>query len=61
MGRPWRLLVDANASGHFNMGVDEALLSSAILAGTPSLRFYGWILKDLFTLGRPMNPDLKLG
>ena len=24
------------------MGVDEALLSSAILAGTPSLRFYGW-------------------
>ncbi|MFP6623032.1 MAG: biotin/lipoate A/B protein ligase family protein [Myxococcota bacterium] len=58
MGRPWRLLVDANASGHFNMGVDEALLSSAILAGTPSLRFYGWTGPWL-SLGyaQPLEPE----
>ena len=37
----WRLLQDGAAHGAFNMGVDEALLASAI-AGIATLRFYGW-------------------
>jgi len=37
----WRLLEDGAAHGAFNMGVDEALLASAI-AGSATLRFYGW-------------------
>jgi lipoate-protein ligase A len=40
--RAWRLLVDGDAPGPFNMGVDEALLATAIRSGTPTLRFYGW-------------------
>jgi lipoate-protein ligase A len=39
---PWRLLVDGDAPGPFNMGVDEALLATAIRSGAASLRFYGW-------------------
>ena len=42
MAGPWRLLLDGAAPGPFNMGVDEALLASAIRDGTPSLRFYAW-------------------
>ena len=46
----WRLLAlgDAEAGGSegspgpFNMGLDEALLASAVATGTPSLRFYTW-------------------
>ena len=37
----WRLLEDGDGHGAFNMGVDEALLASAI-AGIATLRFYGW-------------------
>ncbi len=37
----WRLLQHGAAHGAFNMGVDEALLASAI-AGIATLRFYGW-------------------
>jgi lipoate-protein ligase A len=37
----WRLLVDGEADGPWNMGVDEALLTSA-QQGLPSLRFYHW-------------------
>lgn len=42
MGRSWRLLIDAAASGPWNMGVDEALLTSAIRDGIATLRFYEW-------------------
>ena len=42
MARPWRLLVDGSASGPFNMGVDEALLETALREGRPSVRFYRW-------------------
>lgn len=42
MSRPWRLLIDGSASGPFNMGVDEALLETAIRDGRPSVRFYSW-------------------
>lgn len=51
----WRLLVFEGPEDHrgpacpgapfpgpFNMGVDEALLASAIASGVPSLRFYTW-------------------
>jgi lipoate-protein ligase A len=37
----WRLLVDGEADGPWNMGVDEALLNSA-QQGLPTLRFYHW-------------------
>lgn len=42
MAGPWRLLLDGAAPGPFNMGVDEALLATAIRDGTSSLRFYAW-------------------
>ena len=37
----WRLLQHGAAHGAFNMGVDEALLGSAV-EGIATLRFYGW-------------------
>jgi lipoate-protein ligase A len=40
--RTWRLLIDAAASGPWNMGVDEALLASAARDGVAALRFYDW-------------------
>ncbi|GAF80044.1 unnamed protein product [marine sediment metagenome] len=38
---PWRLLRHGASHGAFNMGVDEALLDSAV-AGIATLRFYAW-------------------
>jgi len=38
----WRLLRDAAAAGPWNMGVDEALLETAIAEGRPALRLYRW-------------------
>ncbi len=37
-----RRVLNAPASGPFNMGVDEALLATALETGLPSLRFYTW-------------------
>jgi lipoate-protein ligase A len=52
MAVAWRLLTGSEPSrtgaltgpfdGPFNMGVDEALLQTAVESGTPSLRFYTW-------------------
>lgn len=39
---PGRLLIDAPASGAWNMGVDEALLESVGDSGVACLRFYRW-------------------
>ena len=41
MSLSWRLIQQGPASGGWNMGVDEALLATAI-AGTPTLRLYSW-------------------
>ena len=38
----WRLITHEAAHGAWNMGVDEALLASAVRTGHPSLRFYRW-------------------
>jgi lipoate-protein ligase A len=38
----WRLIVHEASHGAWNMGVDEALLASAVRTGCPSLRFYRW-------------------
>jgi lipoate-protein ligase A len=38
----WRLIVHEASHGAWNMGVDEALLASAVRTGHPSLRFYRW-------------------
>ena len=38
----WRLLRDGAADGPRNMGIDEALLASAIGSGTATLRLYAW-------------------
>jgi len=40
--RAWRLLVGGEAPGPWNMGVDEALLASAIAGGRSTLRLYRW-------------------
>jgi len=42
MAPSWRLLIDAEADGPWNMGVDEALLASAVATGHATLRFYRW-------------------
>ncbi|MCH2171164.1 hypothetical protein MK489_10305, partial [Myxococcota bacterium] len=42
MSVPWRWLEHGDGAGPWNMGVDEALLESAISRGEPTLRFYGW-------------------
>lgn len=41
MSLSWRLIQQGPASGGWNMGIDEALLATAI-AGTPTLRLYSW-------------------
>jgi len=38
----WRLILDAHADGPWNMGMDEALLASAVAGGPPTLRLYRW-------------------
>jgi len=38
----WRLIVHEASHGAWNMGVDEALLASAVCTGRSSLRFYRW-------------------
>jgi lipoate-protein ligase A len=38
----WRLLIDGDASGPWNMGVDDALLVSAARDAAATLRFYTW-------------------
>lgn len=42
MAGRWRLLRDGAGAGPWNMGVDEALLASAVAAGLPTLRLYAW-------------------
>jgi lipoate-protein ligase A len=42
VARNWRLLVDGDAPGPWNMGVDDALLVSAARNHTATLRFYTW-------------------
>ena len=42
MGRTWRLLIDGDAPGPWNMGVDDALLVSAARDAAATLRFYTW-------------------
>lgn len=42
MTRAWRLLLHGSAPGPWNMGVDEALLSTAAAGGGPALRLYSW-------------------
>jgi lipoate-protein ligase A len=45
--RSLRLLVDPPATGAWNMGVDEALLTSAAEQGRATLRFYQWDVPTL--------------
>lgn len=58
MAQPWRLLIDGRAPGPFNMGVDEALLDTALRDGQPSLRFYLWSGPWL-SLGYRQQPDAQ--
>ena len=58
MARPWRLLIDGGASGQFNMGVDEALLDTALRDGQPSVRFYQW-RGPWLSLGYGQHPDAE--
>jgi lipoate-protein ligase A len=38
----WRLILDGESHGAWNMGVDEALMRSAVRTDRPTLRFYHW-------------------
>lgn len=38
----WRLLLDGEATGAWNMAVDEVLLDGVVAGATPTLRFYQW-------------------
>lgn len=38
----WRVVLDGEADGAWNMGVDEALLEGVIGGRAPTLRLYGW-------------------
>ncbi len=42
MSISWRLIDDGPASGPWNMGVDEALVRSALRTNRASLRLYSW-------------------
>ncbi len=42
MQQHWRLLLDSEAGGAWNMRVDAALLASAQQGGAPTLRLYTW-------------------
>ncbi|NQZ96279.1 MAG: hypothetical protein HRU01_07200 [Myxococcales bacterium] len=59
MPRVWRLLDHGDAPGAFNMGVDEAILATAIATGEPTLRLYGWSGTWL-SLGYAQRPDARL-
>ncbi|MBW2692702.1 MAG: hypothetical protein JRE57_08715 [Deltaproteobacteria bacterium] len=52
----WRLITHEAAHGAWNMGVDEALLASAVRTGRPSLRFYRW-QGPWLSLGYAQNLD----
>lgn len=39
---PWRLLLDGDGHGFWNMGVDEELVATAARGGPATLRLYGW-------------------
>ncbi|MFP8873134.1 MAG: hypothetical protein VCB42_01075, partial [Myxococcota bacterium] len=55
----WRLIEDGEASGPWNMGVDEALLTSA-RQGHPSIRLYRWRGPWLsLGYGQPVDPRLE--
>jgi lipoate-protein ligase A len=38
----WQLIVHEASHGAWNMGIDEAMLASAVQTGRPTLRFYRW-------------------
>ena len=38
----WRLILDGESHGAWNMGVDEALMASAVRTGRPAMRLYQW-------------------
>jgi lipoate-protein ligase A len=38
----WRLILNGESHGAWNMGVDEALMASAVCTGRPAVRFYQW-------------------
>ncbi|RKY46167.1 MAG: lipoate--protein ligase family protein [Candidatus Omnitrophota bacterium] len=42
MGRIWRVILDGNLSGYYNMACDEALLNLYSQKRIPILRIYGW-------------------
>jgi len=42
MNAKWRLILDDECNGYYNMAVDEAILSSYRKTKIPTLRIYGW-------------------
>jgi len=56
MEKRWRLIIDKQRNGHYNMAVDEAILLNYQVQKVPTLRIYGW--SDPFiTLGYSQKPE----
>jgi len=58
-GASWRVIIDGESDGAWNMAVDEAILEAYELAdpkSAPTLRLYGWQPATL-SLGRSQNAE----
>jgi lipoate-protein ligase A len=42
MRKNWRLILDGQNDGYYNMAVDEAVLNGYLFINKPTLRIYGW-------------------
>ena len=59
MEEKWRLILDHERDGYYNMAVDEAILVGYSEIKVPTLRVYGWD-KPFVTLGYNQDPDKVL-
>lgn len=50
MNKNWRLILDNESDGYYNMAVDEALLAQYLVQKIPTLRIYFW-QRPFITLG----------
>jgi len=56
MERRWRLILDAERDGYYNMAVDEAILLNYQSQRIPTLRIYGWS-EPFITFGYNQRPE----
>ena len=59
MGKVWRLIIDSDSDGFYNMAEDEAIFSFYQKARIPTLRIYSWS-RPFITLGYFQTPSKVL-